>query len=93
MRYKVLETRAFLARLEKGDVTLVEGRVVNFVPQDSTGHPIERFDVGSHHYEVSRWILAPGYHTARWEGGTIAPGMYVRISDVDGHIARAEVRR
>ena len=93
MRYKILENRAFLARLEKGDFTSVEGAVVDFVPQDSTGHPIERFRVGSHTYEVSHWILAPGYHTARWEGGPITPGMYVRIAEIDGHIARAEVRR
>ena len=93
IRSEVIENRAFLARLAKGDVIAVEGTVVDFVPQDSTGHPIERFKVGSHEYEVSHWILAPGYHTARWEGGPIAPGMYVRISEIDGHIARAEVRR
>lgn len=92
MLYTVNENRTFLRKLARGDVAVVEGPVTDFVPQDSTGHPEERFRIGSHHYAYSRWSLEPGYHTAHWEGGVIKPGLYVRIADIDGRIARIEVR-
>ncbi|HET7156037.1 MAG TPA: hypothetical protein VFI87_11785, partial [Hyphomicrobiaceae bacterium] len=74
-------------------VSVVEGAVADFVPQDSTGHPEERFRIGEHRYAYSRSALEPGYHTARWEGGVIRPDEYVRIAEIDGHIGRIEVRQ
>lgn len=91
--YSVNENRVFLRKLARGDVAVVEGPVADFVPQDSTGHPEEQFRVGTHHYAYSPSSLQPGYHTPRWQGGVIGPGMYVRIAEIDSHIGRIEVRQ
>lgn len=71
---------------------VVEGYVVDFIPQGVDGHPIERFRVDSARFEYSRSDITSAFHRTAIEGGPIRNGIAVRIADVNGKIARLEVR-
>ena len=85
------EYSRFATRYRTGQFSLVEGIVEDFVPEPSGGHGRETFRLGEHHYAYSTSELVPGYHQLRARGGVIAPGVKVRIADIDGHIARIEI--
>jgi hypothetical protein len=78
--------------LERGDYTVVEGTVSDFVRGDRGGHRDEQFSVRSggrlHTYRYRSSVSRPGFHQSH---GPIRAGLRVRIADVDGNIARLEV--
>jgi hypothetical protein len=80
--------------LNRGDYVLVEGRVENFVRGDRGGHRDESWSVRSggrlHTYRYSWATMVPGFHGS---AGPIREGLHVRLADVDGHIARLEIRK
>jgi hypothetical protein len=86
------ERQAFRDRLQRKSYSLVEGTVTDFVPGAVNGHPMERFAVNGHEYQYSPYTSS-GYSTIAAQGGTIRPGMHVRIADVDGNIVRLEIGR
>ena len=77
--------------LRNGAFQVVEGRVVDFVPQDPGGHTPERFRVGDVRFEYSETYITSAFHQIAAKGGPIHPGVTVRIADVDGAIARLEI--
>jgi hypothetical protein len=85
-------TKRLRDALETGDFTAVEGHVREFQRGDRGGHKEERFTVVSngrrytYAYTSSNW--EPGF---RQSHGPIREGFFVRIADVDGHIARLEI--
>lgn len=90
----VFERNRLREALETGDYTVVEGQVTDFVRGDRGGNREERFTVMSegrrYGYEYSSANLKPGFHESH---GPIRDGLQVRISDVDGYIARLEIAR
>ena len=79
--------------LETGRYERVAGRIENFVPGDRGGHKEESFTVTSggrvYTYAYTYSVLVPGFHRS---AGPIGAGMEVRIADVDGYIARLEIK-
>lgn len=71
---------------------VVDGQVTDFVPQGSDGHPIERFRVNGVPFEYSQGDITSGFHLTAADGGPIRNGMIVRIADMNGAIARLEIR-
>jgi hypothetical protein len=87
-----LSAHARLRRaLERGDYTVVEGTVSGFELGDRGGHRDERFSVQSggrfHTYRYRSSRGQAGFHQSH---GPIREGLRVRITDVDGAIARLE---
>jgi hypothetical protein len=78
--------------LRSGAFRLVDGHVADFIPQQADGHPIERFRVDGVRFEYSRSDITSAFHRTATEGGPIRNGVAVRIADVNGKIARLEVR-
>lgn len=66
---------------------VVEGTVDEYVGADLLRKTPERWMVSGHRYEFHFGRAHPGFD----EIGVIRPGMYVRIADVGGRIARLEV--
>jgi hypothetical protein len=78
--------------LERGHYRVVEGRVMNFVPQKELIKRLESFSVISPaettRYEYARWLVTQGMNHNH---GHIRNGSRVRIADVNGTIVRLEV--
>ena len=87
------EYDALRSSLRDRTFQVVEGYVVDFVPQGADGHPIERFRVNSTRFEYSRSNITSAFHHTAIEGGPIRDGIFVRIADVNGKIARLEILR
>ena len=71
----------------------IEGTVRNFVPMPYEGHAVEHFDVASSHFEYSDYIAQAGFNKTQSHGGPIHEGLWVRICEADGRIARLEIAR
>jgi len=80
--------------LSSGGYDVVEGPIENFIPGDRGGHQYESFSVTTGGRTHSYWyrfsMSEPGFHRS---AGPVRAGMHVRIADVDGHIARLEVKQ
>jgi hypothetical protein len=87
------EYDALRSSLRDRTFQVVEGDVVDFVPQGTDGHPIERFRVNSTRFEYSRSDITSAFHRTAIRGGPIRDGIAVRIADVNGKIARLEILR
>jgi hypothetical protein len=87
------EYDALRSSLRDRTFRVVEGYVVDFVPQGADGHPIERFRVDSTRFEYSRSDITSAFHHTAISGGPIRNGIAVRIADVNGKIARLEILR
>jgi|WetSurMetagenome_2_1015567.scaffolds.fasta_scaffold73505_1 hypothetical protein len=83
----------FRARLSGGQYEVVEGVVTEFSPMPWEGHKPESFVVNGRRYEYSDFEDQPGFHNAQSHGGPIRSGLWVRIADIDGQIARLEIAR
>ncbi|HEV7589063.1 MAG TPA: hypothetical protein VGO40_13175 [Longimicrobium sp.] len=85
------------AALQTGSYRVVEGIVTDFVPGDPGDHFAESWSVRSgtsvHHYQYVASQATPGYRRTLPHGGQIRNGLRVRIAEVDGRIARLEIRR
>jgi hypothetical protein len=75
--------------LRTGRYRTVQGEVENFRAANLLRKRPETWTVAGRHYELSYSALRSGLSTP----GVVRPGMYVRIADVDGAIARLEVAR
>ena len=78
--------------LRDGTFRIVEGEVTDFVPQKADGHPIERFRVGDVLFAYSDSDISSAFHRTAARGGPIRSRLRVRIADVDGAIARLEIK-
>ena len=67
---------------------LVEGPVT-VIAAGSDGHPPETWKVGSHSYEVNPSEISSGFTKDK----VMSSGTIVRIADVEGKIARLEIRK
>lgn len=85
--------RRLRAALRRGSYELVEGTIQDFTPGDEGGHRMERWSVVSggrtYRYEYVWSQYEPGF---RQSAGPIREGLHVRIADVQGQIARLEIR-
>ena len=75
--------------LESGHYEVVEGSVDGYVPSNIFRNTPEVWSVDGRRYEFYDAKLHAGFHRL----GLVRGGMYVRIADVDGTIARLEVSR
>lgn len=75
--------------LESGGYTEVVGIVHEFSEADPLRRRPESWRVGEHSYQLQDAQFGRGMHST----GLVREGMHVRISDVDGAIARLEVER
>jgi hypothetical protein len=87
------EYRRMCQALETGRFVTVEGPVTGFVPMPATGRSMESFEVDGHRYRYSDFVVTAGFNNTQSHGGPIRDGLYVRIADVDGKIARLEIAR
>lgn len=85
-----LRAQSVLERALRSDgYRTVQGEVENFRAADLLRKRPETWTVAGRHYELSHFALRSGLSTP----GLVRPGMYVRIADVNGAIARLEVAR
>lgn len=77
--------------LATGNAGIVEGVVHDRPPGDGSAWVVESGPT-AHWYRYSASPLAAGYHRARPGDGGLRDGDVVRLADVDGAIARLEVR-
>lgn len=77
--------------LSSGRFKSIEGTVSGLVAERRDGHPRERFTVGGVTFVYSSSDISSGFHWTVGKGGPIREGLRVRISDVDGIIARLEI--
>jgi hypothetical protein len=75
--------------LRSGQYHTIQSEVENFRAADLLRKRPETWTVAGRQYEFSYSALRSGLSTP----GVVRPGMYVRIADVDGAIARLEVAR
>jgi hypothetical protein len=78
--------RSLIDALHAKRFSVIEGSIQDFIPGD--GRTPESFWVDGRHYSYSWSVVEAGYNG----GFPLHSGMSVRILDVDGHIARLEVR-
>jgi hypothetical protein len=83
--------KALRNAVERGEYRTVEGVVKHFAPAREWGD-WESFNVGNDRYQYSDSYIVPGYHRTALKGGVMRDGLRVRIADVDGQIARLEIR-
>lgn len=87
------ENRAAYDRLRDalatGEYQTIVGPVSDFQKETRSGRVPERWTVAGHTYELSSYRLP---RTALYPG-LVKPGMIVRITEVDGQIARFEIAR
>ena len=80
-------------RLARGEYAVVEGVVTDFVPGDpccSRRRTPESFTVAGRRYVYEAGDLGGGYSRTAGQGGSMHSGQRVRITDVEGRIARLE---
>lgn len=75
--------------LETGAYTTVEGQVTNYTREPRGGRRPERWTVAGHTYELSSFRLP----RTPLRPGIVKEGMWVRIAEVNGQIARLEIRK
>jgi hypothetical protein len=73
-----------------GTLRKSEGFIRNFA-RSPYRPKYESFDVGGRHFGYFREDLGPAFHRTQSDGGPLGDGVYVRIWDRDGEIARLEV--
>ena len=77
--------------ITKGRFATAEGVVTEF--QAGDGHKPESFDVVGHHYEYSSSSRSAAFNQDAAVGGPIRDSLRVRITDVNGEIARLEIAK
>jgi hypothetical protein len=91
---RYFQVKGLQDHLSSGDYVVVEGRVENFVRGDKGGHKDERWSVRSggrlYTYQYKWSMVVPGFHRS---AGPMREGLHVRLADVDGYIARLEIRQ
>jgi hypothetical protein len=83
--------REAAASLREGQVSVVEGRVRDFVPMPFSGHPHEQFTVNGVHFSYSDYEIQPCFNTSSSHGGPIRSDIWVRLSYRGDCILRVEV--
>jgi len=79
--------------LDSASVEIVEGKVTNFTPGDDRKHVPESFLVSGQRFEYSWGRVTAGFNQTKPHGGPIRGGLWVRISHVNGEIARLEIAK
>jgi hypothetical protein len=82
---------ALRAALKTGRYQVVEGLVTDFRPMPREGHQLESFVIAGRFYSYSDFVRTAGFNNTASHGGPIREGLYVRIADVNGQIARLEI--
>ena len=82
-------------RLARGEFTTYEGVVTNFQPGAPSVREEEAWTLSTPHgaraYRYGPLVLAGGFTRTVALGGPVRAGLRVRVTDVDGRIARLEV--
>jgi len=82
---------SYHASYAKGNFSVIEGKVENFVPMLPNGHSAERFTLGRIKFSYAEGIITPCFHHTQPHGGPMRDGLQVRISYVDDCILKLEV--
>ena len=77
--------------LRDGRVSIIEGRVTDFVPMPYGGHPDEQFTVSGVRFSYSDYIVVPCFNNTTSHGGPIRDGLWVRLSYRGNCILKIEV--
>jgi len=80
-----------VAALREGRVSVIEGRVHDFVPMPFSGHSNEQFTVNGVHFSYSDLEIHPCFNNTSSHGGPIRDGIWVRLSYERNCILRIEV--
>ena len=82
-------------QLTRGDFRSLEGRVTTLVAGGPGGHPAESWTLSAkdsmYHYSYSPAYVTAGFNRTVDQGGPLREGLWVRVADVNGSIARLEV--
>ena len=94
---KSADYKRYQSVMKKGEYTLVEGLVENFVPMPHGGHAQESFMVRGMRYEYSDYSKTGTFSNTSSHGGPIREGLYVRIRSAadresNNRILRLEIR-
>jgi hypothetical protein len=82
-------TRAFCGG--RAEAEYVAGSVRHFVRMPNEGHANERFDVGTEHFEYSRFQIGEGFDGKVPSGSHLYEGVRVRIWHIGGVIVHLEI--
>lgn len=79
--------------MEKGKVSVVEGKVIDFSPMPVLGHKKEHFCVSGSQtcFEYSDYEVTPGFNITNAHGGPIKQGLPVRVTYRDNVILKLEL--
>jgi hypothetical protein len=91
-RLEYLRYESLRLALQQHRYVTVEGVVSDYVQGDSSRDIPESFNVGSHRYSFRVGGVPDGYKGNFSGRSDIRNGLVVRIADVDGIVARLEVR-
>jgi hypothetical protein len=84
---------ALLARYHRNQFDVVEGVVEVKHEQPASGHAKgDVVVVGGREFEVNFFTVSPSYTTTISHGGALKPGVYARLSYVDGNLLKVEIR-
>lgn len=83
------DDRRLAARIDAGDVTIIEGRIEHFVPKRSRDDGPEMFDVNGVHFSYSGGTRH--FAWVHYKGGPIVEGEYVRIGYIGNDILHLEI--
>lgn len=78
---------------ESGQVSIVEGRVENFVPMPYEGKALESFTINGVKFEYSDFVYSYGFNNTSSHGGPIREGLQVRIHYVGNTILKLEIKK
>ena len=79
---------------EKGRYEVSEGIVAVLREQPAHGHSSgDRITVDGKPFEVNYFYATPAYRQTIAHGGALRPGIYARLSHVDGQIVRVDIRK
>lgn len=76
--------------LQKGNFSLVEGKVNNFKPMPYEGHAEESFTLERERFSYSDYVYTPCFNHSSAHGGPIRADLHIRVSYIDGCILKIE---
>lgn len=77
--------------LMAGNYKILEGTIMDFVPQAEGDHEPESFRINGHHLSYSFSTITAGFNQTRTHNGPIHEGQKARLAVVGDEIARVEI--
>lgn len=93
MGFYICQKVSLLYSYHKGNYSITEGVVRDYVPVHPWGKGTENYTVNDQRFSYADDIITPGFNHTKSRGGPIKEGLQVRIWHVNGEIIRLEVAK